>query len=402
MLEYGVEEPKVDQPDNLPDSFDAFSDMDWHAACIPVVIFVELPYWLMVSDCTLEVEVNRFVFMVDIRNEYSELYAIEVRDSRRTRLHIGPTPARLSQETIREIEENKIPVLPRKCKTVLKIHSSCNEAVLAAEEGVDRSANMAKFYLRAFCEAHLAVINKVVQQYRLSTYDYFPFEVSPWDIPVWLIDTPSSGVSVTLVNYAGWDRKPHVYKRPDQREEYSLITPTELQSGMGKVPTAGEFELLDALNRMERGDYSGAVRRITTAIEAVLEAVLRTELLKIYPETDVERRLDASQNDFPGRLRQYQKLSGRTLNAHLQSELDITRDLRHQIVHKGYRITYPERRRAQQSVDHGRWIFNWFENKADRYAVREGNIAVRSFGRHVSSSLFSAEITPDGVVVHQI
>lgn len=395
-----MDEPTDEQVDQLPSSYSIDQDIDWNAPHVPVALFVELPYWLMVSDCTLQVAINQHVFEVDVRSDYFELYANEVLDSRRSRLHIGAMPAHLSQEAIKVIEENRVPVLPRKCKTVLKIHSTCNEAVIADEAGEARRANMAKLYLRSFCEGHLGVINKVVQQYRLLTYDYFPYEVSPWDVPAWLIDTPDGGISVTLLNYAGWDRKPQLFRQPGQGEEYVLTNPPELQAGMETMPTAGEFELLDALNLMERGDYSGAVRRITTAIEAVLEAVLRAELLKKYSEADVEQKLDSSKNDFPGRFRQYQKLSGRTLSTELTSEMDTTRDLRHRIVHRGYRITYPDRGQAQRSVDTGRWIFNWFEDRDERKAVREGNIAQRSFGRHVFSSLFRAEITPDGVVVH--
>ena len=117
---------------------------------------------------------------------------------------------------------------------------------------------------------------------------------------------------------------------------------------------------------MERGDYSEAVRRIVTAIEAQTEFLLRKELLKRHALPDVEKKLKASEKDFPGRVRQYQKLSRRKLPDHLHKELTRTRMLRHSIVHNGKRITHGERGQAQRSVDTGRWIFNWLENQPAR------------------------------------
>ena len=76
------------------------------------------------------------------------------------------------------------------------------------------------------------------------------------------------------------DVKPVIVDSSGSSETYKLIDPKELQEAMNLNPSAGEYELLDALNFVERGDYSGSVRRITTAIEAQLEFVLGQELFK--------------------------------------------------------------------------------------------------------------------------
>jgi hypothetical protein len=55
---------------------------------------------------------------------------------------------------------------------------------------------------------------------------------------------------------------------------YELVDGARVQEHLLIVETPGELELLDAVNLMERGDYSGAVRRVTTAIEVVVEAVV--------------------------------------------------------------------------------------------------------------------------------
>ena len=131
---------------------------------------------------------------------------------------------------------------------------------------------------------------------------------------------------VPLLPYRSWDYKPLV-----NGELMSLITPDEL-SAARTSPEPGEVELLDGLMLMERGDYAGAVRRVVTAMEVIVESRLRVELERLYPSAEVERRLTASQNDFPGRLRQWVKLSRNELPEPLVRELEQTRALRHAIV----------------------------------------------------------------------
>lgn len=381
-----------------PGSYSLGQALDWNAGWTPVVLSAELPFWLMVADCTLQVEVRGHSFTVDVRSNFIELFAGEVVDSRRTAVYLGPNPEQLNPEVRKGIEEQGVGLLPRACKTILRIHSRCNSDVRTAVDEEGGRANAGACYLMALCAAHFEVVNRVVQSYRLSTYDYFPYEASPWDIPVWRVVEPAGFVRVVLLNYADWDRKPRIGPMGGPTETYSLIEPAALQQAMLQDAQAGELELLDALNLMEHGDYTGAVRRITTAIEAIVEWVLRSELLKRYSEAEVEAKLHESRNDFPGRARQYEKLSGRQLDAILRQELEDTRSLRHEIVHRGLRISFQDRGRAQRSVDTGRWTFNWFENRPDRVRLRENRIGTRSIGRHLS--LFDAEITSEGVVVY--
>jgi hypothetical protein len=254
-------------------------------------------------------------------------------------------------------------------------------------------------YLHALCAAHLEIVNRVVQQYRLATYDYFPYEVSPLDVPTWQVDSEPGFVNAVLVPYVGWDYKPAIGPMGGDTEQYTLIGPDDFQRALTTEPTAGEFELLEAITLMERGDYSGAVRRITTALEAVLEARLRDELSKRYSDVEVVRHLRQNRNNFPLRKRVYEQLSGREMSATIWAEVERTRVIRNEIVHEGLRISFSDRGRAQRAVDTGRWAFNWFENKPDRQKVRETKLATRSVGRQFT--LFEAELTGEGVVVHK-
>jgi hypothetical protein len=374
-------------------------DLNWEAKSIPVILFVELPFWLMVVDNTIEVEVNGHNFQVDIVDDYIEVYGGEVLDSRLTCIYIGPNDSSIDPEIMNVVEEEKIPLLLRKCKTVLRVHSKCNEDVLSKMYYESKIENEANFYLKAFCEAHLAIVNRIIQHYRLLTYDYFPYELCPWDVPVWFVKTEKGSERIVLLDYSKWDRKPVIGPQIGTLQKYELISPADLQNGIDMEAAAGELELLDAMNFMERGDYSGAVRRITTAIEAMMEFVLSQELLKKYSEYEVRRKLYASRNNFHGRLQQYLKLSGRIISEELLTELETTRSIRHEIVHSAYRMCFKDRGRAQRSVDTGRWIYNWLENRPDRSLIREERIGTRSLGRYFS--FFETEITEVGVVVHK-
>jgi hypothetical protein len=292
-------------------------------------------------------------------DDFSELFAGEVTDSRRTSLYIGPEEyERVHPEIRAELERQQIAPVWRPCKSVVRIHSRANsdvlDAVADAEVGPPRSRE-AQYYLQALCEAHLPILNRLIQGYRLHTYDFFAHEVSPWDVPVWYVHRPGAGAKqVVLFDYAAWDRKPQIGPMGGDLVTYRLTIPPDLQEALDTLaPTPGEFELLDALNLMERGDYTGAVRRVTTAIEAVVEDVLRKQLATRYSDQEVEKRLMASRNDFPGRVRQYCKLSGRQLPEALSDDLDQTRARRHEIVHRADRITFADRGSAHQDRPSG-------------------------------------------------
>jgi hypothetical protein len=157
--------------------------------------------------------------------------------------------------------------------------------------------------------------------------------------------------------------------------------------------------LLDALNFMERGDYSGAVRRITTAIEVLVENLAVAAVTRVEGDEAATRFIDRTRTNFPQRLKRIEELSGRELNEGQKTNLDATRKLRHRIVHQGYRITSGERGLAQKCVDTGRWLFNWLEDNPTRKSVREQRIALRSLGRDISYGWLRSKITPEGILI---
>lgn len=406
----------------LPDSYILGQELDWDAPWIDASLWTELPFWLMTANTTISVEVEGHVFEVAVHENYFELFAREVTDSKFSVAYQGPAkPFEGLSERVQEANKNNpdVPFIWRKCKTVLKIKSRCNQGVWKSATSsehptIPREANVIRFYLSSLCRAHIPVVNKLIQGYRLATYDYFPHEVTPWDVPHWIVEHGGQSVSAQLVPYREWDYKPHVFKEPFkeladkiQKGEklppptlpYELIPNTDLQAAISIEPSPGEIDLMDALNFMERGDYSGAVRRITTALEVILESVVSKVIEEKEGAASAVRFLEDTETNFRERLTKYEKLSSRKLNPALHKRLFETRKLRHKIVHGGYRIGFNEIGTAQRAVDTGRWTFNWFENDKSRAEVREKKIAFRSLGRHVGMEGFPSRITAEGVVV---
>jgi hypothetical protein len=188
----------------------------------------------------------------------------------------------------------------------------------------------------------------------------------------------------------------------DPPKRLQLTTKEELQATSSASATSGKNDLLDARNLMERGDYNGAVRRTTTALEVLVEHQLRAELLKTLPPATVETRLEKGRNDFPGRLRQWQKLSGVTLPTGILKSIEETRALRHEIVHAGRRLSFAERGLAQRLTDQGRWAYNHIERDPARRDLRESNNVPRAIPRPTLAFRFPVVKSDDGLIVQSL
>lgn len=382
--------------------------LDWTSPLLPVDILVELPFWLMIDDCELDLPLGPAQIPVRVHDKHREVYLGEVRDSRSTLVYRGPRPELMNPDITRLAAEQGLVLAERPSRTVLRLRSTAHSDVFSAVRDSDepdalpRRQLEAEAYLASLCEAHLPVVNDLIQRYRLATYDYFAYEVSAWDVPVWTVDAPSGGATIRLLPYWGWDTKPVlvVPDRPDRPPRpFRFTDATTLQETMPANATPGELELLDARSLMERGDYTGAVRRTATALEAVVGWALAEALRNQHDEAEVQRRLSASMNDFPGRLRQWLKLTAVQVPERLVAELDVTRSIRHDIVHRARRVSAAERGVAQRCVDTGRWLFNFVEQKPARRDLRERGGSLRSVGRSALAPRFRVEVTSGGARV---
>jgi hypothetical protein len=379
-----------------PRSYRVGQRLDWDAPWTPVRLYVELPFWLMVPDCQVNVTVGGHRFPVEVKGQYFEVHVQQWMRARRSCVHIGP-PIPATSPLQAKLDRLNAGVLPRKCRTVLRIQTRCNADVLNAYTEGGPRRNEARQYLIALCSGHIPVVNALVDAYRTASYDSFAYELSPWDIPVWFVDHDGNSHAISLLLYSEHDVKPNERTRDGNVRVVQFGEPEQVTKFLVFEPTPGEPDLLDAMNLMQRGDYAAAVRRIVTAIEAVLEYELRRELAQYISNQATDEWLKENEQRFDQRLEMYQGLTGRVLHQALLGELERTRDLRHAVVHRARRIEYDSRGEAQRSVDTGRWIFNWFENRDNRRDVREGNLALKGIMSHVS--LFRSVINEDGIVV---
>lgn len=387
-----------------PSSYAVGDYLDWDAPWVDVRLRVELPFWLLVENTTLQVEVEGHVFPLSINIDPFELHTGWISDSKRGVIYQGPFQQddELS-DSIKDFKRSKpdAQLLWRKAKSVLTIVTRCNEDVWRKRtEEPDPVRPSVKLYLEELCRAHIPVVNKLVQAYRLGAYDPFAFEVSPWDVPHWIIERDSQACSCTLVPYRSWDWPIYVYDGPEGRlQPCRLIDADGLRERLSSPANPGELELLDAISLMERGNYSDAIRRITTAIEVIVASAAEDIVRAKEGPQAAKRFLEDTRVNFQRRVKKYEQLSGRTLSDGMRRELDHTRKLRHRIVHGGYRVTPAERGSAQRLVDFGRWTFNWFENDARRREVRERRISRMSSGREMTYNIFRPQITPEGIIL---
>jgi hypothetical protein len=391
----------------LPKSFSFGDGINWSSPLQETFLYVELPFWLMTPPGPVDVRWSDVTFTIDICSPWMEVFIGEVTDSRRSCLHQGPyrpdgyePPEDIAQ--VLNVGDAKW--LHRPCKTMLRFTARAHADVFHAisEDEPPRAKAEQEAYFASLCEAHLPVVNELIQRYRLITYDYFAYEVSPWDVPVWYLKHLGSGYHTVLLPYKTWDAKPVIIEDsgtpggPPKFRPFEWATPAQLTVASSDDATPGEFDLLDARSLMERGDYTGAVRRTVTAIEAVVAWALLKELETRHPLADANRRLANTDNDFPGRLAQWRRLSQPAITQQEFDEFQTTRQIRHDIVHRSRRLLHGERGRAQRAVDTGRWLFNKIEAKPDRAQLRDKG-TLKSVGRTALAPRFPFMVDADGI-----
>jgi hypothetical protein len=70
-----------------PDSYSIYQEINWDAPWVDVCLRVELPFWLMVDNITMPIEVGGHTFPVAIHGETFELHGQWVSDSKQNVLH---------------------------------------------------------------------------------------------------------------------------------------------------------------------------------------------------------------------------------------------------------------------------------------------------------------------------
>jgi hypothetical protein len=384
-----------------PEQYAYGDGIDWSSPLQEVTLYVELPYWLMLPPGRIDVQWCEASFQVYVCGPWMEVFAHEFVDSRVTQLHQGPLDGwEPPPDVASVIAENKVPIMRRRCKTVLRFTSRAHAGAFPLPE--KQATPEQQTYWASLCDAHLPVVNEVIQRYRLTTYDYFAYELSPWDVPVWSLKHGGVGYRAVLVPYKSWDTKPVQLEDPETPGDspvpvtFQWATCDEVAAWSTADATPGEFDLLDARSLMERGDYTGAVRRTVTAVEAVVGWAHLQALEADYSVEEAAERHTKTDNDFPGRLRQWRRLAKPEIAEVEFTEFETTRKIRHEIVHKGRRLGYDERGRAQRAIDTSRWLYNKIEKKPERARLRDYGVQ-KSLGRLALTPMFPSATTAEGI-----
>ncbi|WP_159012846.1 hypothetical protein [Acidisoma sp. S159] len=390
-------------PCAAPTAWTLGDDIDWNAPWVEVYLRVELPFWMMVAPTDLEVEINGHKFPVTVSDHFFEYSYGHMSDSKHTVLIRG---SRKSSEDLRPItdyirtQQPEAHLSERKCKTIVRMTTRCNSSVATKIYKVGKGGAIppsAARYIEDLSRGHLAVVNRVIQAYRLATYDYFAHEVAAWDVPFWYIDFKNGAeVTATLVPCKGWDHKPFLFTRDGgPPAPISYLDPATFRDAMDLSASPGEAELMDAINLMERGDYGGAVRRVVTSLEVLVEAQLRDALTIASDAEAAATYLAETEDAF---LKRVGKLCGlRKSKLPFWRQIKDARTLRHKVVHGGFRLEPRERGKWQKTVDVLRWAYNWFEDDPVKRDVREKRIALRSLGRDMTAGIFRPVIKHDGI-----
>ena len=382
-------------------------DLDWNSPLADTELLVELPYWMMVRSGSVDVVWEGHPFRVEVCPPWIEVFGAEFTDSRVSCAYNGPpSDSKDPLPVERFLASVSQPSLRRHCKTVLKVTAKAHDDAFRELDDDDSPALLDRQmgYWASLCEAHIPIVNEVIRRYQLLSYDRFAYEVDSWDVPVWYLKHAGKGYRAVLQPYSLFDSKPVTVEPglrpgdPDQVRDFEWATLADISALDPSTATPGEFELLNARSLYERGDYAGAIRRVATALEAEVAWALLNELEKKYPTAEARDRLSRTDNDFPGRYRQWHKLAKSSIGEPLFDELERTRTLRHQIVHEGRRLTRADRGDVARSLDTARWLFNQIEGRPDRTDLRE-NVGLKSAGSVDMTIRFPATLGADGFVL---
>jgi hypothetical protein len=403
-------------PVAIPEAVWPGMTLNWGSPSREILLHAELPFWLLVADCSLRVTVRDCTLELSITGRAIEIQRGKAyKDSHSNTAIIETAEGKPSDRASAILAGTKQSGFTlRTTRTLISIKTNVLEdAIAAIQEGGRRRVD-AQMYFRSFVHAHLAFVNKTINAYRRAGADPFTAEVTEWDIPVWYIDADENFIPISLIPYKELDGPPHTVTRTGETNTISLVEPSDIEKALDSPEVPGEIDLLDAWSLYYRGRQSDAIRSLITSLEVLLEARLREYLSKAgLTEAEAESRLDKSWNDFQARLTEYSRISKRRVpgpilsvipyinGVRLREELEQVRHLRHKIVHEGERISYPFHGQMQRAMETMTWLFNWLaESRPQRRRRLEGD-PLKSSMRGGALAL-SYEYTAAGVVVQQL
>ncbi len=386
--------------------------IDWNGERFAIQLALELPFWMLVPDNRYQIEVDGLAISIETVAQGISVQS----DTMQSRTHarcryFGRIPsegARGPFSAIELIQGANFRWTRTQCWITT---TAVKDAFAALEDDLPRCA-MAQQYFANLAMGHIPFLNKLINAYRCATGDPFAEEVTEFDVPLWFLVAKDVLKPIYLFTALCEDRYPtlHLEFGKDDNEPYFATSPEDLIRALSVASVPGEVELRDAWSRCYRGRFGEAIRSAVTAVEVLLEAKLEEVLIAkgLAPE-EVNERLRKTQSRFQSRLDDYCRESGRAVpgptlhylpylnGLRLRKQFEITRELRHDVVHRGKRLDPSLRNPMRRALETTTWLFNWLADNTPDSNRELANYTYFEAQRGMHSLRW--EITRDGIEV---
>jgi hypothetical protein len=182
--------------------------LTWGSPVREILLHAELPFWLLVADCSLGVTVMDCTLELSITGRAIEIQRGNAyQDSHSNTATIEKAEGKPSDRAA-AILRDKSGFTVRTTRTLISIKTNVLGDALAAIQESGRRHVDAQIYFRSFVHAHLPFVNKTINAYRRAGADPFAVEVTEWDIPVWYIDADEKFIPISLIPYKESDNLP--------------------------------------------------------------------------------------------------------------------------------------------------------------------------------------------------
>jgi hypothetical protein len=266
--------------------------LNWGSPFREILLHAELPFWLLVADCSLRVTVRDCTLELSITGRAIEIQRGHVyQDSHSNTAIIEKAEGKPSDRAaaiLGGMKQSRFTL--RTTRTLISIKTNVLEDALAAIQEGGRRRVDAQIYFRSFVHAHLPFVNKTINAYRRAGADPFTAEVTEWDIPVWYIDVDENFIPISLIPYKDSDSPPVAITPAGETNAITFVEANDIEEALNLPEVLGEVDLLDAWSLYYRGRQSDAIRSLITSLEVLVLYRKRADCAKLRNTRHSARR----------------------------------------------------------------------------------------------------------------
>lgn len=352
------------------------SKLDWSSPRVPIQLYVELPFWLMMPEGMFVVKYEEATVKVAIVHGCEEIQRTTIHLKNRSSTVFIARPGEAIPVYVQQaIDQSNGGCSVHIHRTTLIIEATALESALKCRTGSEPEQAHSIAYLSALAAAYLPIVNTLITAYRRAANDPFVQEVSESTAPIWFLRFNDHFLRISLSPYADLEYRADWPTKNGTQEPADLATVAELVDFLALQETPGETILHDSWSYFYAGRFSDAIRGLVTALEVLLEAKY-SEALSTHGNNDemVQAALRSTATKFTTRFNNYLQITKRTIpgpllswvpyitGVQLREEMNQTRNLRHKIVHEGYRMSAYAQGPMLRAAETMKWLFDWLED----------------------------------------